>query len=85
MDQRNLIKKLCISNALRQYYNGHVGKHYYYVILNGEKIHEEVNLKPTTFNDVMVFLSNKWYKAAYAMVRNLKYRKNDEFCVEFCP
>ena len=70
----------------RQYIKKDDGKHYYYVILNDEKIYEEVNLIPTTFNRVMVFLSTQlhMYKAANGKVRNLKYRTNDENCLEFC-
>ena len=68
----------------RQYIKKNDEKHYYYVILNHKKIHEGVNSQPTTFDDVMVFLSNEWYPAANAKVRNLKYRSNDESCLEFC-
>ena len=38
--------------------------HHQYIMLNGEIIHEEVNLKPQTFQDVNVYISDPWYPAA---------------------
>ena len=59
--------------------------HHYYVMLNGEIIHEEVNLMPRTFHDVNVYVSNPWDHAAYGLIRRFRYRKYDTFCLNHCP
>ena len=59
--------------------------HHQYIMLNGEIIHEEINLKPQTFNDVSVYVSTPWYPAAYGVIRKFQYRKYDDFCLNYCP
>ena len=58
--------------------------HHHYVRLNGEIIHEEVNLMPRTFHDVNVYVSNPWFPAAYGFIRLFRYRKYDNFCLNHC-
>ena len=43
--------------------------HHHYVRLNGEIIHEEINLMPRTFHDVNVYVSNPWFTAPYGFIR----------------
>ena len=59
--------------------------HHHYVRLNGEIIHEEINLMPRTFHDVNVYVSNPWFPAAYGFIRLFRYRKYDNFCLNHCP
>ena len=59
--------------------------HHHYVRLNGEIIHEEINLMPRTFHDVNVYVSNPWFSAAYGFIRLFRYRKYDTFCLNHCP
>ena len=73
-----------ISNFLSQYLESN-GKHRYYIKLDNKIIHTEINTTPKTFNDMKVYLADPWYNAASAAVRNFKYRKYDEFCLNYCP
>ena len=59
--------------------------HHHYIMLNGEIIHEEINLKPKTFPDVDVYVSDPWHPAAYGAIRKFKCRKYDDFCLNYCP
>ena len=59
--------------------------HHHYIKLNGEIIHEEFNLEPQTFQDVKVYKSSPFYPAAYGVIRKFKYRKYDDFCLNYCP
>ena len=59
--------------------------HHFYVRLDGEIIHEELNTNPITFQDVKVYVSDPWWPAAYGLIRNFKYRKYDDFCLNHCP
>ena len=59
--------------------------HHFYVELDGQIIHEEQNFDPVTFHDVKVFMSDPWSSAAYGLIRKFKYRKYDDFCLNYCP
>ena len=59
--------------------------HHFYVKLDGEIIHEEQNYDPITFQDVKVYMSDPWWPAAYGIIRKFKYRKYDDFCLNYCP
>ena len=58
--------------------------HHYYVTIDGRIIYEVQNFDPITFHDVRVFLSDPWYPAAYGVIRKFKYRKYDDFCLNYC-
>ena len=44
----------------------------YQIFINGLQIHKTVNRKPLSLENVRVYLSDPWYHAANAVVKNLK-------------
>ena len=59
--------------------------YHYYVKVDDEIFHEEQNFDPLTFQDMKVYASDPLYKEAYGLIRNFKYRKYDDFCLNYCP
>ena len=47
------------------------GNAMYRVYLDNEKVHEVVNTQPAEFDNVKVYVSDKWYNAQEGKIRNL--------------
>uniref|UniRef100_A0A7M5UK69 Cnidarian restricted protein n=1 Tax=Clytia hemisphaerica TaxID=252671 RepID=A0A7M5UK69_9CNID len=57
----------------------------YSAFLDGKHVHHWANFTPRCFRGVKVYMSNPWYKAALATIKNFKYTNDKTEPVIYCP
>jgi len=53
----------------------HAHRYFFVILINGKQVYKVENNIPRVYSNVQVWGSDKWYTAANAELRNLKYSK----------